>query len=74
LHTTTTNTTKFAIKWNGTSCDVFANGTKVVSASSFTTTIMENLATNSAGIPTFIQAMALFNYPLSDADCQLITT
>jgi len=74
LHTTTTNTTKFAIKWNGTSCDVFANGTKVVSASSFTTTIMENLATNSAGIPTFIQAMGLHPTPLTDAQCIEITS
>jgi hypothetical protein len=73
LYTTTTDTTKFAFKWNGTSCDIFANGTKVVSATSFTTTNMENLI-GALGVPIFIQSMALFNYPLGDSDCQLLTT
>lgn len=74
LYTTTTDTTKIAIKWNGTSCDVFANGTKVVTASSFTLTVMENLGLTSGQVPYFIQAMALYPTPLSDSDCTLITT
>jgi hypothetical protein len=74
LYTTTTDTTKIAIKWNGTSCDVFANGTKVVTASSFTLTVMENLGLTSGQVPYFIQAMALYPTPLSDADCTALTT
>ena len=74
LYTTTTDTTKIAIKWNGTSCDVFANGTKVVTASSFTLTVMENLGLTSGQVPYFIQAMALYPTPLSDGDCILLTT
>jgi hypothetical protein len=75
LFQTTTDTVKIAIKWNGSTADVFVNGTKQVSATSFTATALEFLAhSTSVDVPKFIQQMALFNYPLSDADCQLITT
>lgn len=76
LYSTTSENVKLAIKWNGTTADIFANGTKVVSATSFTATNMEFLAIASAGIGRtfFIQAMALYSTPLSDADCTLITT
>jgi hypothetical protein len=73
LYTTTTDTVKLAIKWDGTTADIFANGTKVVSATSFTATAMEYL-NGTPQVPTFIQQMALFPSPLSDADCQTITT
>ena len=74
LYTTTTDTTKIAIKWNGTTADVFANGTKVVSATSFTATNMEFLNGAASDVPKFIQAMALYPTPLSDAQCQTLTT
>jgi hypothetical protein len=74
LFSTTTDTVKIAIKWNGTSADVFANGTKVVSATAFTTTNMEFLAASGTQVPTFIQAMALYPTPLSDSDCTTLTT
>lgn len=74
IYTTTTDTTKIAIKWNGSTADVFANGTKVVSATSFTTTQMELLTANILDTPKFIQQMALFPTPLSDAQCQTLTT
>ncbi len=73
LYSTTTDTTKIIIKWNGTSADIFANGTKVVSATSFTATAMENL-NGSPQVPIFIQQMALFSTPLSDTDCTTLTT
>jgi hypothetical protein len=73
LYTTTTDTTKIIIKWNATSADIFANGTKVVSATSFTATAMENL-NGSPQVPIFIQQMALFSTPLSDTDCTTLTT
>ena len=74
LHTTTTDTTKIAIKWNGSTADVFANGTKVASATSFTPTAMEFLSNNTIPLMAFIQSMALYPTPLSDAQCQTLTT
>jgi hypothetical protein len=74
LYTTTTDTTKIAIKWNGSTADVFANGTKVVSATSFTPTAMQFLKSEGNQIPIFIQAMALFSTPLSDAALITMTT
>jgi hypothetical protein len=73
LHTTTTDTTKIAIKWNGSTADVFANGTKVVSATSFTATNMEFLAANATDVTKFIQQMALWNTALSDSQCTELT-
>jgi hypothetical protein len=74
LYTTTTDTVKIAIRWNGTIADVFVNGVKQVSASAFTTTLMENLGTRS-GEETyqFITQMALWNTPLSDSQCVELT-
>lgn len=74
IYTTTTDTVKIAIKWNGTTADVFANGVKVVSATAFTPTTMEFLNALNQDVPKFIQAMALFNAPLSDTDCATLTT
>jgi hypothetical protein len=74
LYDTTTDTTKVAIKWNGSTADVFVNGTKVVSATAFTTTNMEFLFGDGVGVPTFVQAMALYPSPLSDTDCTTLTT
>lgn len=74
LYTTTSDTIKIAIKWNGTSADVFQNGVKVVSATAFTTTLMEFLSANGNDVPKFIQAMALYPTALSDGQCQTLTT
>jgi hypothetical protein len=74
LYLTTTDTVKLAIKWNGTSADIFANGTKVISATSFTPTNMEFLRGELTQVPVFIQAMALYPTPLSDTDCTTLTT
>ena len=74
LYLTTTDTTKIAIKWNGSTADIFANGTKVISATAFTPTNMEFLRGESTQVPLFIQAMALYPTPLSDTDCTTLTT
>ena len=74
LYSTTTENLKLAIKWNGTSADVFQNGVKVVSATAFTTTLMEFLNVTAGLNPTFIQTMALFNTPLSDDELITMTT
>jgi hypothetical protein len=74
IYTTTTDTTKIAIKWDGTTADIFANGTKVVTASSFTATVLENLRTVIVTQPYFISQMDLFPTPLTDAECIALTT
>jgi hypothetical protein len=74
LFVTTTDTVKIAIKWNGSTMDIFQNGSKVVSASTFTTTNLNTLGVTTSDIPKFIQAMALYPTPLSDTDCTTITT
>lgn len=74
LYLTTTDTVKIAVKWNGTSADVFVNGTKQVSATSFTTTNMEFLKAFGVDVPKFIQAMGLHPTPLTDAQCIELTT
>lgn len=75
LFTTATDSVKIAIKWNGSTADVFVNGNKVVSSEAFSTTVMNFLANSSVGdVPKFIQVMALYNTPLSDTDCITLTT
>jgi hypothetical protein len=73
LYTTTSNTSKIAIKWNGTTADIFENGVKVVSATAFTTTNMDSLTTSS-GLRATINSMALFPTPLTDTQCIALTT
>jgi hypothetical protein len=74
LFQTLTNTIKFAIKWNGTTADLFVNGVKEVSATAFTTTNMEFLNAYAVDVPKYIQAMQLYPTPLSDSDCAQLTT
>jgi hypothetical protein len=73
LLTTSTNTCKIAIKWNGSTADVFENGIKVVAATSFTGTAMENLVGLAGDVPKIINSMALWNTPLTDDELEVIT-
>jgi len=73
LFLTNTDTVKFAIKWNGSTADVFVNGTKEVSATSFTATQLQDLTVNPQ-VPIFVQAMGFYTTPLSDTQCQTLTT
>jgi hypothetical protein len=74
LYNTLTTELKVAIKWNGTTADVFVNGTKVVSATAFTTTAMENLIGEGTNRSLNIAQIDLFPTPLTDAQCQELTT
>jgi hypothetical protein len=74
LYTTTTDTAKIDIKWNGATADIFANGVKVVSASAFTPTALQFLnGTATIGVPININSMALWNTPLTDDELEVIT-
>jgi hypothetical protein len=74
IYTTTATTSKIAIKWNGTTFDVFENGVKVVSASSFVGTLMNDLFASAGDVPKYINSMALFPTPLTDTQCIALTT
>ena len=74
LFDTTTDTVKIAIKWNGSTADVFVNGVKEVSATSFTQVALQNLGITSLGRIFNIPQMMLFPTPLSDAELQSLTT
>ena len=73
LTSTNTDTAKVLFKWNGSTADIFINGIKVISATSFPATNMQFLTNAGTGIPMFIQQMALFPAPLSDTDCASLT-
>jgi len=74
LYTTLVDSIKIAIKWNGTTADVFVNGVKVVTATSFTSAALEFLNTSNLDVPKFINQMALFPVPMTDAQCIQMTT
>jgi hypothetical protein len=74
LYTTTADTAKIAIKWNGATADIFENGVKVVTATAFTATNMQNLQANTFDVPKYINSMALFPTPLTDTQCIALTT
>ena len=76
LYLTLTNTVKIAIDWNGTTADVFVNGVKVVTGTSFTATNMEFLNSGVGGgcVPKYIKSMMLFPTPLTDSECIALTT
>jgi hypothetical protein len=74
IYTTLTSKIKVAIKWNGTTADVFVNGVKVVTSTPFTTTNMNSLTTNITDVPKYIKSMMLFPTPLTDTECINLTT
>jgi hypothetical protein len=73
LFTTTTDTCKIAIKWNGTTADVFFNGFKQITATAFTATALEFLIGQAQDVPKYINSMALFPTPLTDTQCIALT-
>ena len=74
LFTTSTDTAKIAIKWNGSTADVFVNGVKQVSATAFTATTLEWLVAFSTDVPKNINQMALWATPLTDTQLTQLTT
>jgi hypothetical protein len=74
LYNTLTENVKAAIKWNGTTADIFVNGVKVVSATAFTVTNMENLIGEGQNRTLQINSMSLYPTPLSDTECINLTT
>jgi hypothetical protein len=74
IFSTTETNCKLAIKWNGTTADVFQNGVKVVSALAFTQTAMQIVSSAPMDTPKNINSMALFPTPLTDGECSMLTS
>ena len=82
VFTTQSDNIKLVITWNSATnfLNVYQNGLQVVTNSDFIVDNaahpMEYLVLPSAGggVPAYISKMALWNTPLSDAECILITT
>jgi hypothetical protein len=74
IRITAANNCKLAIKWNGATADVFENGVKVVTATAFTATALEDLRTFVTTNTYFINSMALFPTALTDTQCIALTT
>lgn len=71
---TTSGNSKIVVNWNGSNCNVFINGVKVTINSAFSTTSLNYIASTIADAPKYIAQMALWNTPLSDAQCISLTT
>jgi hypothetical protein len=71
-YATLTDNVKIAIKWNGTTADYIVNGVKVVAATAFPATAMENLNAT-CQVPFYINSMALFPTALTDTQCIALT-
>jgi len=67
--TLTSDNNKVVIKWNGSTADIFVNGTKITSATSFSFTSLQFLGGSGNSAPVFVQQMALWRTPLTDAQC-----
>lgn len=75
LYNITTSTAKIAIKFNGTTLDVFVNGVKVVTNYSAPITLTNFQYFNFlAGVTRYIKSTYLFPTPLTDTECTQLTT
>jgi hypothetical protein len=74
LYNTLTETIKVVFKWNGLNLDVFVNGIKVVSSSSFSITNMEFLVAQGQSTTKKVKSTILFSTPLSDEECILLSS
>jgi len=74
LLTTSADTLSAVMTWDGTNLNVFTNGSKVVTNSAFSgSTSLNYLVGNGTDIPKYIETMAIFPIPLTDAEAISLT-
>jgi hypothetical protein len=73
LTTLNSDNNKVAIKWNGITANIFVNGVKVVTDTSFTGINMEFISNQALPVPFNINQMYLFPTPLSDDQLEVLT-
>jgi hypothetical protein len=77
IFTPTTNDLKLAVTWNGTTANVYANGVKVVTNTSFVQTVLGFLSSgnsNPVGRSFNIKSQYIFNEDKDDTFCIALTT
>jgi len=70
----TTETAKVLVKWNGVTCDFFINGTKYDAGTSFPFIELNFLTIDGVDVPKYIKQMQIFPTPLTDLECETLTT
>jgi hypothetical protein len=70
----TTETAKVLVKWNGVTCDFFINGTKYDAGTSFPFIELNFLTIEGVDVPKYIKQMQIFPTPLTDLECETLTT
>lgn len=74
LHVTTADTISIVFTWNGSTANVYSNGSKVITDTAFTgTTTLNYLVANGTDVPKYIKTMAIFPEPLTDAEAISLT-
>jgi hypothetical protein len=74
LLTTSADTLSAVMTWDGTNLNVFTNGSKVVTNSAFSgSTSLNYLVGNGTDIPKYIETIAIFAEPLTDAEALSLT-
>lgn len=74
LFTTTADTTSLVFTWNGSTANVYSNGSKVITDTAFTgTTTLNYLVANGTDVAKYIKTMAIFPEPLTDAEAISLT-
>jgi hypothetical protein len=68
IHTTQYDNTKIAVRWDGSSIDVFENGVQNA-ATTFNPVQLQSLRTSTIENPVHIKQLALYATPLDDATC-----
>ena len=71
-----TDTSKIVFSWDSSTnrLNVYCNGSIVVTDASFAITAMQFLNSSNTGVPKYLSQMALWNTPLSDAQCIALTS
>jgi hypothetical protein len=60
--------------WNGSTANIYSNGSKVITDTAFTgTTTLNYLVANGTDVPKYIKTMAIFPEPLTDAEAISLT-
>ena len=74
LHVTTADTISIVFTWNGSTANIYSNGSKVITDTAFTgTTTLNYLVANGTDVAKYIKTMAIFPEPLTDAEAISLT-
>lgn len=74
LFVTTADTTSIVFTWNGSTANIYSNGSKVVTNTAFTgTTTLNYLIANGTDVAKYIKTMAIFPETLTDAEAISLT-